>query len=118
MTRRASAASMATGPLSPIIIERSNSLQPLSVLGSPGFLSFNSMRLPSRTVSLGALTNPGSSEEAAKVDSETNELFTRNSVAQVKEIQRRLRYDKSANQCFGYLRAWLVGVTRMPNKRS
>ena len=81
------------GPLSPIVIERSNSLQPLSVLGSPGFLSFNNMRLPSRTVSLGALTNPGLSEEAAKVDSEANELFTMNSVVQVKEIQRRLRCD-------------------------
>lgn len=92
MARRPSAASVATGSLSPIIMERSNSLQPLSVLGSPGFLSLNNMRLPSRTISLGALVNPGSSEEAAKVDIEANELFTRNSVAQVKEIQRRLRY--------------------------
>lgn len=118
MARRPSAASMTTGPPSPIIVERSNSLQPLSVLGSPGFLSFNNMRLPSRTVSLGALTNPGSSEEAAKVDSEANELFTRNSVAQVKEIQRRLRYNQSANREVGYLRARLPGMTQMLSKKN
>ena len=118
MTRRPSAASVTTVSLSPIIVERSNSLQPLSVLGSPGFLSFNNMRLPSRTVSLGAPTNQGSSEEAEKVDSEANELFTMNSVAQVKEIQRRLRYDQSVNQRIGYLPALLLGMTRTPSKKS
>ena len=98
MARRPSAASMAKVPLSPITIERANSLQPLSVLGSPSFLSFNNMRLPSRTVPLNALTDLGSSEETAKMDSEADELFTRNSVGQVKEIQRRLRYGKPTNQ--------------------
>jgi len=33
------------------------------------------------------------------MDSETDELFTRNSVAQVKEIQRRLRYGQMTRQC-------------------
>jgi hypothetical protein len=47
---------------------------------------------------LSALTNPGSSEAAAKVDSEADELFTRNSVAQVKEIQRRLRYTRPTDE--------------------
>ncbi|KAF9654215.1 hypothetical protein BDM02DRAFT_3182042 [Thelephora ganbajun] len=56
------------------------------------------MRLPGRTVSLNALTNLDSSEEAAKVDNEADELFTRNSVVQVKEIQRRLRNDVDAKQ--------------------
>jgi hypothetical protein len=104
--------------LSPITIERSISLQPLSVLGSPSFLSFNNMRLPSRTVSLNALTNLGSLEEEARIDSEADELFTRNSVAQVKEVQRRLRYAQSTNQHFGYLHAQLPGMTRMRNKKN
>ena len=101
MARRPSVAPIATVPLSPIVIERSSSLQPLSVLESPSFLSFNNMRLPSRTVSLNALTNLGSSEETAKMDSEADDLFTRNSVAQVREIQRRLRYGQFTNQYFG-----------------
>jgi len=100
MARRPSVASMAKAPLPPITLERSTSLQPLSVLGSPSFLSFNNMRSPSRTVSLNV--NPGSSEEAARIDGEADELFARNSVAQVKEIQRRLRYGQSAKQPFGY----------------
>ena len=91
MARRPSVASAAAVPLSPITIDRSNSLQPLSVLGSPSFLSFNNMRIPPRTVSLNVLINTGSSEEEAKMDTEADELFTKNSVAQVKDIQRRLR---------------------------
>jgi hypothetical protein len=98
MARRPSTASVAGVSLPPIIIERSGSLQPLSVLGSPSFLSFNNLRMPSRTVSLNALTDLGSSEDAAKMDSEADELFTMNSVAQVKEVQRRLRYGPLANE--------------------
>lgn len=118
MARRLSVASMATAPLSPITIERTSSLQPLSVLGSPSFLSFNSMRLPSRIVSLNAPANLGSAEEAAKMDSESDELFTRNSVAQVKEIQRRLRYGQSMGQRFGYFHTRLLGMTRMRSKKN
>jgi len=101
MARRPSVASVARVP-PPITIDRSNSLQPLSVLGSPTFLSFNNMRSPTRTVSLNAPINMGSSEEMAKIDDEADELFTRNSVAQVKEVQRRLRHSQSANHLYAY----------------
>ena len=101
MARRPSAASVAPVP-PPITIDRSNSLQPLSVLGSPNFLSFNNVRSPTRAVSLNALINMGSSEEMAKIDGEADEMFTRNSVAQVKEVQRRLRHGQSTNQLHGY----------------
>lgn len=101
MARRPSAASVTRVP-PPITIDRSNSLQPLSVLGSPTFLSFNNMRSPTRTVSLNTLINMGSSEEMAKIDGEADELFTKNSVAQVKEVQRRLRHGQSANQPYAY----------------
>ena len=101
MARRPSVASVAT-VLPPITMDRSNSLQPLSILGSPSFLSFNNVRSPTRTVSLNALTNMGSSEEMARIDGEADELFTRNSIAQVKEVQRRLRYGQSANQLYAY----------------
>lgn len=118
MARRPSVASMATVPLSPTTIERTNSLQPLSILGSPSFLSFNNMRLPSRTVSLTVPANLGSPEEVAKMDSESDELFTRNSVAQIKEIQRRLRYGHPTNQRFGHFHTRLLGMTRMRSKKN
>lgn len=118
MARRPSIASVATAPLSPITVDRSVSLQPLSVLGSPSFLSFNNVRFPSRSVSLVVPTNLGSSEEAAKMDSEADELFTRNSVVQVKEIQRRLRYGQPMNQCSKYPHVGLLGTTRMRNKKN
>ena len=120
MARRPSVASMATVPMSPVTIERANSLQPLSILGSPSFLSFNNMRLPSRAVSLTvpATANLGSPEEVAKMDSESDELFTRNSVAQVKEIQRRLRYGHPTNQRFGHFHTRLLGMTRMRSKKN
>lgn len=118
MARRPSAASKAPVPLSPIITERSNSLQPLSVLGSPSFLSLSNVRLPSRTVSLSAFNNPGPPEEAEKLESEVLELFTRNSVVQVKEIQRRLRYGHPTNQRAGYSHLRLLGMTRTRSKRS
>ena len=118
MARRPSIASVSTVPLSPIAIDRSVSLQPLSVLGSPSFLSFNNMRIPSRTVSLNVLANPGSSEETAKMDDEADELFTRNSVVQVKEIQRRLRYGQLANWRSAYSHAGPLGMTRMRNKKN
>ena len=118
MARRPSVASMATVPLSPITIERATSLQPLSILGSPSFLSFNNMRLPSRTVSLTVPANLGSPEEVAKMDSESDELFTRNSVAQVKDIQMRLRYGQPTNQCFEHFHTRLLGMTRMRSKKN
>ena len=118
MARRPSVASMAAAPLSPMAIERSRSLQPLSVLGSPTFLSFNSMRLPSQSVVLNAPIDTTLAEEAARMDNEADELFMRNSVVQVKEIQRRLRYGQSMSRHSDHPHTRLPGMTRTQNKKN
>jgi hypothetical protein len=52
------------------------------------------------------------------MDSEADELFMRNSVVQVKEIQRRLRYSQSMNRHPGHPHTRLPGMTRMRNKKN
>jgi hypothetical protein len=76
--------SVASSPASNVM-----SLQPLSILESPNFVSLNG-RLPiSRTVSL--LAEVERPQANLATDLEADELFTKHSVSEVKNIQRRLR---------------------------
>jgi hypothetical protein len=69
------------------------SLQPLSVLGSPNFISLanGKLRSPpirSESISLHALLDPP--QENAEINREADELFTKYSVSEIKNTQRRL----------------------------